>query len=359
MMKMLNQAGSKESRGESVLKTLFIADGNAINLTLMEKALEEHYRVVTVSSVSKLFSLLAVGRPDMILLNAEMPDMSGIDALARLKSLSYSSPIPVILWTDAPELYPEAACLMAGAVDYIQKPVSKEVLLCRIRIHLKSSELVMTQLTSFQELQNNIVSILADMISQRDHATGGHILRTSTYIRILLDAMAQRDVYTSDMRNWRSETIVTSAQLHDVGKIVISDTILNKPGKLNEGEFSVIKTHTTEGERVIDRMVTQAGGGAFLSHAKVFAGSHHERWDGSGYPRGLKGEEIPLEGRVLAVADVYDALVSDRPYKKAFSTAKAEAIIMDEAGRHFDPLIVEVFESVRDHFEEISRVGGC
>jgi putative two-component system response regulator len=240
-----------------------------------------------------------------------------------------------------------------GAVGYITKPVTENVLLGYVKIHLKSDTPEMLKTKRLNKMQGEIMSIMADMINHRDHATGGHALRTSMYIKILLDEMDRRAIYTKEMRHWKPETLLPSARLHDIGKIVISDVILNKPGKLSVEEFAVIKTHTTEGERIIERMIVQAGGGAFLSHAKVFAVSHHERWDGSGYPHGLKGTEIPLEGRVLAIADVYDALISERPYKKAFTTDEAEEIILDEAGKQFDPQIVDIFHVTRERFKAV------
>jgi putative two-component system response regulator len=243
-----------------------------------------------------------------------------------------------------------------GAVDYIVRPVVENVLLAHIKVHLKADVPELMKAKRFHQMQGEIMSILADMINHRDHATGGHAQRTSIYIKILLDEMDRRDVYTKETLYWKPETIIPSARLHDVGKIVISDVILNKPDKLSYDEFELIKTHTTEGERIIERMITQAGGGAFLSHAKVFAGSHHERWDGTGYPRGLRGMDIPLEGRVLAIADVYDALISERPYKKAFTAEKAEEIILDEAGKQFDPQLVEVFHNTRGQFRAVELV---
>jgi len=150
------------------------------------------------------------------------------------------------------------------------------------------------------------------------------------------------------------DILLPSAQLHDVGKIVISDVILNKPGKLTDEEFEMIKRHSAEGERIIEEIITKSGESGFLFHAKMFAGYHHEKWNGSGYPRGLSGENIPLEGRIMAVADVYDALVSERPYKKSFTHEQAVEIIKKDSGTHFDPKIAEVFLNVADDFKKES-----
>jgi putative two-component system response regulator len=167
-------------------------------------------------------------------------------------------------------------------------------------------------------------------------------------------AMMERGVYIEELRDWDLEVVASSARLHDLGKIAISDMLLNKKGKLTAEEYDQIKIHTIEGEKNIERIVSRTGNEAFLRHAKLFAGYHHEHWDGSGYPHGLKENDIPLQGRILAVADVYDALVSVRPYKKAFSHNEAMRVIMENSGKHFDPNIADVLSEVEDRFREVS-----
>jgi putative two-component system response regulator len=202
-------------------------------------------------------------------------------------------------------------------------------------------------------LQNSIVSVLADMVENRDKGTGGHIERTSVYIKILINEMKASGVYAEEIAGWDVDKIISSARMHDLGKISITDVIVNKPGKLTETEYDLMKTHAVEGERIIDEIISRTGEGEFLRNAKLFAGSHHERWDGKGYPRGLKGEEIPLQGRIMAVVDVYDALVSERPYKKAFPEEEAVKIISENSGSHYDPKIVDVFLKVREAFKAV------
>ena len=189
---------------------------------------------------------------------------------------------------------------------------------------------------------------MADLVENRDKNTGGHIDRTAMYLKILINAMMEQGVYADEMKNWNMESVISSARLHDLGKIVISDSILNKPGPLTPEEFTIMKTHSTEGERIIDKAIAQTGDADFLHNAKMIAAYHHECWDGSGYPYGLKGTAIPLQGRIMAIIDVYDALVSERPYKKAFSHEEAVAIIMKSADRHFDPLIAKVFNEINE-----------
>jgi len=191
------------------------------------------------------------------------------------------------------------------------------------------------------------------MVENRDKGTGGHIERTSIYIKILIDEMKKRGIYDDEIHEWDVEKIISSARMHDLGKISITDYIVNKPGKLTESEYEVMKTHALEGERIIDEIISKTGEGEFLRNARLFAGCHHERWDGKGYPRGLKGKEIPLQGRIMAIVDVYDALVSERPYKKAFTDEEAVNIIMENAGIHYDPVISEVFYQVRDRFKAV------
>jgi putative two-component system response regulator len=215
-------------------------------------------------------------------------------------------------------------------------------------------EIIQERTAQLRRLQNGLVHVLADMVENRDKATGGHIERTMAYIKILLTAMKERGIYADEIQGWDLETTISSVRLHDVGKIVITDKILNKTGRLTYDEFDEMKTHAEEGERIIDKMIESTGEVEFLRNAKLFAGYHHERWDGSGYPRGLKGAEIPLQGRIMAIVDVYDALVSERPYKKALTSEAAIDIIMEDRGKYFDPKIVDVFFEVKDLFRKVS-----
>jgi putative two-component system response regulator len=241
-----------------------------------------------------------------------------------------------------------------GAVDFISKPFSAPVLLNRIRTHLHIAQLIHERTSPLRRLQNSIVYVLADMVESRDKSTGGHIERTTGYIKALMIAMMERGLYLEELRNWDLDVVASSARLHDLGKIAIPDIILNKPDKLTSAEYEIIKTHAIEGEKNIDRIVTRTGNEAFLHHAKMFAGYHHEHWDGLGYPHGLKGTDIPLQGRIMAVADVFDALISVRPYKKSIAYDEALKIIKMNAGKHFDPNIVDVFLEVRELFREVT-----
>jgi len=350
------------SDSDVVKKVIFIVDDNDTNLTAAENALAKQYRVIALSSAEKMFKALDKFKPDLILLDIEMPEMNGFEVMVKLKESDLYSQIPVIFLTALSDAVSEAHGIELGAVDFIMKPFSEPVLLNRIRNHLNIDELVRDRTRQLAQrtgqlarrtaqlvrLQNGIVFTLADVVENRDSNTGGHIDRTSVYIKVLIDAMLVKGIYRDEMRGWDIDSVISSARLHDLGKITIPDSILNKPDRLTDEEFDVIKTHPKAGERIIDQMTMRTGDAEFLHNAKLFASYHHEKWDGTGYPHGLKDTDIPLHGRIMAVIDVYDALVSDRPYKKAFSHEKAVSIISEDAGVHFDPLIAEVFYEVND-----------
>jgi putative two-component system response regulator len=339
-------------------KTIFVVDDSATNLSMAEEALENHYRVITLSSAAKMFAILEKVTPDLILLDIEMPEMNGFEAMERLAASESHAGIPVIFLTSLTDAVNEAHGIELGAVDFITKPFSEPVLLNRIKCHLNIDELIQERTKQLRErterlerMQNGIIYALADIVENRDTNTGGHIDRTTVYMRILIDAMMARGIYTGEMREWDLESVISSARLHDVGKISIPDSILNKPGALTKEEYQMMMTHSAEGERIINQIIYRTGEAEFLQNAKIFASYHHERWDGSGYPYGLKGADIPLQGRLMAVVDVYDALTSERPYKKAFSSDEAFRIIMEDSGRLFDPRISEVFQEIKDQIK--------
>jgi len=337
------------------MKTIFVVDDSDTNLSMAEAALDDHYRVMTMPSAIRMFSLLEKVIPDLILLDIEMPGMDGFEALKKLKSDHLLTNIPVVFLTGRTDSDVEVHGFEMGAVDFITKPFSAPVLHNRIKTHLDIDMIIRERTSQLHRLQNSIVSVLANIVESRDKGTGGHIERTSAYIKILLNEMIRYDVYTDEIRSWDIEKIISSARMHDLGKISITDILINKPSKLTHDEYEIMKTHAIEGERIIDEIIAQTGEGDFLRNARLFAGCHHERWDGKGYPHGLKGDEIPLQGRIMAIVDVYDALVSERPYKKAFSDEEAVKIIMENAGTHYDPNIADVFYKSKDHFKAVKQ----
>jgi putative two-component system response regulator len=350
-------------------KKIFVVDDNDTNLLTAEEALLDYYDVFTLPSAAGMFELLKRTMPDLILLDIEMPDMNGFEAINLLKTNPDYADIPVIFLTGKKDGSVEEAVFEMGAVDFITKPFFAPVLLKRIKSCLDLESLVRerTELANRQtdlankrseqllRLQNSMISVLASMVENRDILTGRHVERTSNYVKLLLDTMLECGVYAEEIASWDIDLVVMSARLHDIGKITVSDLLLNKKGSLSPDEFEMIKTHALEGEDIIESIIRDSGEEALLHNARLFAGSHHERWNGMGYPRGLGGEEISLQGRIMALADVYDALVSERPYKKAFSHETAVEIITEERGKHFDPQIVDIFLKVSDKFAEVVK----
>ena len=337
------------------MKKIFVVDDNLTNLLAAKNNLESHYQVFTMSSAMKMFELFKKVTPNLILLDIKMPEMDGFEALACLKSNPSYSDIPVIFLTSNTDVAMEARGFELGVIDFITKPFSPQVLLNRIKTHLDVDELVHKRTAQIRRLQDSIITVLADAIEERDNETGGHNDRTAAYIKILIKALQERDVYVDEINGWVLDMVVSSARLHDMGKIHVQDTILNKPAKLDNDEYEEMKLHTIEGARIIDKMIEQTGEVEFLNNAKLFAEYHHERWDGTGYPHGLTGTSIPLQGRIMAIVDVYDALVSKRPYKEALTVEDAIQIITASAGKFFDPRIVEVFLEVQDQLRAVTE----
>ena len=342
-------------------KIIFVVDDNDINLAMAKEVLKDQYRVMTMPSAAKMFDFMKKIRPDLILLDIEMPEIDGFEALRRLKNDAENKDIPVIFLTSMTDVAVEVRGLQLGVVDFITKPFSAPVLLNRIKTHLDIDGLIRERTQELHQrtqqllkLQSGIVIVLADVVENRDKNTGGHIQRTTEYIRVLIESMLARDVYSDQLSTMDVDLLASSARLHDVGKILVPDAILNKPGKLTADEFEIMKSHTTEGERIIGQIVAFAEyDEAFLTHAKLFAGYHHERWDGKGYPHGLAGMDIPLQGRIMAFADVYDALVSIRPYKEPFTHEEAVEIIMEHVESQFDPSIAPIFYEAREQFNVV------
>jgi putative two-component system response regulator len=336
------------------LKTIFVVDDSDTTLTMVERALENHYRVMTIESAQKMFLLLKKVIPDLILLDIEMPEMDGFTALEKLKADISFSHIPVMFLTGNTDPSIEVTGFEIGAIDFVKKPFSAAVLLNRVRTHLDIDGIIHERTLQLVHLQNSVVTVLANMVENRDRETGDHIERTSTYIKLLIDGMKPNGVYSDELKDWDVEKIIASARMHDLGKISISDSIINKPSRLTDEEFEIMKSHTIIGEKIIDEIIAQNGEVDFLTYAKLFAGFHHERWDGKGYPYGVRELDIPLQGRIMAIADVYDALVSERPYKKPFMHDEAVKIIMESAGMQFDPKIAEIFYELKDKFAEVT-----
>ena len=356
-------------------KTVFLVDDDITSLAVGKKALSDMYNVFTLGSSAALFEMLESIQPDLILLDVNMPEVSGYETIEQIKSSEKTKEIPVIFLTAVEDDQEEDKGFSLGAFDYIIKPFSPPVLIKRIEVCLllqeqqrelqgqKQELLFLNNDLSQQveektrvvvELKNALLSTLANLVEYRDEVTGNHIERTQNYIKCLMSAMREKRIYEAEMAGWDEEIILQSCQLHDVGKISVKHDVLFKPGALTPEEFDEIKKHTTFGEEIIIHLKQKTTDSDFLEYARVFAISHHEKWDGSGYPKGLSGEEIPLLGRMMAVADVYDALVEARPYKEPLPHEEAMKIILAGKGSHFDPTLVDLFAVIHTEFEKIA-----
>lgn len=345
---------------------IMIVDDNVTNLTVARKALEGVYSVIPVTSGQKAVDLLSKTVPSLILLDIDMPEMDGFETIKLIKATEKTKDIPVIFLTAKDDGGSEIEGLKLGAVDYITKPFSIPLLLQRVQLHIELvaqreklnnynknlSAMVNEQTEIISELQHSIIHALSELIECRDGLTGGHVARTQKYLKILVDGVTQSNCYADDLQDINVDLLIESAQLHDIGKIGIPDAILQKPGRLSQEEFETIKNHTLIGEKAIAGAMEMTRSKEFLNYASIVAVSHHEKWDGSGYPHGLAGRDIPLIGRLMAIADVYDALVSERPYKKALSHQEAVNIIVNESAKHFDPKLIDIFEKRADLFCE-------
>jgi putative two-component system response regulator len=349
-------------------KLIMLVDDNRTNLLAGKTALADNYVVLTILSARKMLEMLEWSKPELILLDLDMPEMNGFEAIKILKSHPETRDIPVIFLTAMGESANELEGLKLGAVDYITKPFSTPLLLKRIEMHLLLRDreralqdyndnlqaMVAEKTKSILRLQNKLLAAMAELIEGRDTITGDHIANTRRYLGILLIAVIDAGIGAEQSSGWNVELLLQSCQLHDIGKIAISDGILQKPGKLTPEEFEEMKRHVLFGVGFIEKLEDGEKDLLFLQYAKALIAFHHEKWDGSGYPYGLSGENIPLLGRMMAIADVYDALTSARPYKKAFSHEEAVGIIAGSKGAHFDPRLADLFEQIAESFRQAS-----
>jgi putative two-component system response regulator len=347
-------------------KKILLVDDNPVNLKLARNTLMGLYDVFTVPSAEKMFVFLEKTLPDMILLDVVMPDVDGYEAMRRMTRDERAMHIPVIFLTSRSDAGSEIEGLSLGAVDYITKPFVPQLLLKRVETHMlmeaqketlkyvnaNLERIVEAKTSAVMELRNAVLATVSELVECRDDVTGGHVERTARTLRLLVREMTERSIYAEELLSWDIELVLQSSQLHDVGKISIHDDILMKPGKLTDVEFEEMKRHAIFGERIIEKIQRNTSESAFLTHAKIMAGTHHERWDGSGYPRGAAGMEIPLQGRIMAIADVYDALISKRPYKEPLPHEQAIKIMWEARGSQFDPVIMDAFVAV---FERARR----
>jgi len=356
--------------------TIIIVDDNTTNLTVAKKMLKTFYQVIPLTSANAMFETLDTITPDLILLDIEMPEMNGYEAIKLLKADDRWKDIPVIFLTVRDDPESEVEGFDQGAADYVIKPFSAPTLLKRIEKELlfinQKKELIASQAElqyhldnlvtlvqnkadTVNKMQNAVFNTVIDMVEFRDKYTGGHMARTGGYLKALLTEMQKEGVYTDIISEWDIVTVLTAAKLYDIGKIAVPDSIMGKTARFTEDEFENMKSHVAAGVDAIERIIKKIGDEDFFNHAIQMAGTHHENWDGSGYPIGLRENDIPLEGRLLAIADSYDALISERHHKEALSHDEACKIIEEGAGKQFDPTLVRVFLNIKDQFARISE----
>ena len=350
--------------------TILVIDDTPDNLSLMQALLRDKYTVKGAINGEKGLRIAASGTPpDLILLDIMMPGIDGYEVCRRLKADIVTRDIPVIFLTAKSEVHDEQLGFEIGAVDYITKPVSPPIVLARVQSQLliKQSADFLRDKNAFLEaevakrtreltaIQDVTILAMASLAETRDSDTGNHIRRTQRYVKALAWKLSTYPQFSEFLTPQAIGLLFKSAPLHDIGKVGIPDRILLKPGKLTPEEFEIMKTHTTLGRDAIAHAELELGQDvAFLTMAKEIAYSHQEKWDGSGYPEGLKGAQIPLSARLMAVADVYDALISRRVYKEAMPHDQAVQVIQQASGRHFDPDVVEAFVVLKDTFHAIA-----
>lgn len=359
---------------ENCEPTFVIVDDDPVNIEVLRCHLESagYQNVIHTTDPKEAADLIDVEQPDVVLLDVVMPEIDGIAILKSIRANARTARLPVLIMTASNCVETRGECLDAGATDFLEKPIHPFELLPRIRNalvvkahqdhlerHAAELELRVAMRTAELSLaQREMVRCLARASEYRDNETGLHILRVGRYSVILANQLGLRDDYAEDLGQ--------AAQLHDIGKIAIPDTVLCKPGKLTPDEFDVVKAHSAAGETILEPLgddeiemyrshtdigarVLEGGQSPILKLAAQIARNHHERWDGTGYPEGRSGEEIPLSGRIVALADVFDALTTKRVYKEAFPFDRSCDIIRSESGKHFDPTVVAAFvESIED-----------
>jgi len=355
---------------ENEKPVVLVVDDVPDNLLLAGTLLKDLYKVKVATNGEKALAIVAAEPPDLILLDVMMPVMDGYETCRRLKRQPELEDIPVIFLTAKGEVEDEEKGFQLGAVDYIVKPLTPSLLLSRVKTHLtlRQAQNYLKDRNSYLEaeivrrieevtvLQEVAITAMASLAESRDQETSAHVQRTAEYVKQLALHLRNDPKFATVLSLENIYLIAKSTPLHDIGKMGIPPMILWKPGKLNSDEFQFIKRHPAIGrDSILRAEALIKGPESFLRFAKEMAYSHHEKWDGTGYPEGLAGEDIPLSARLMAIADVYDALISRRVYKDAFSHEKAVAIISSESGKHFDPILVKAFLEIADCFEKIAK----
>lgn len=352
-------ASFEPSRGETIL----IVDDNPTNLRFLQEILKNDYKVHAAPSGELALAFLERKIPNLILLDVEMPGINGYEVISRLKNDYRWADIPVIFLTAQEGREKESLAFQMGAVDYILKPISTSVVKSRVRLHIELEsykknleQMVRLKTAQLQRTQDSILEMLSNVTAYRDNETGAHIKRTTYFTELIVKVLQEKGAPAYNITEEYGVNIVKSSKLHDIGKVGVPDGILLKPARLEPDEFEIIKKHTILGAEILDDAISDLGesSSSFLNVAREIVISHHERWDGGGYPYSLAGGDIPLSGRIMAIADVYDALISRRPYKKPLTHGQSMDIIFQSQGTHFDPNIIGMCMDVFDEFPGIA-----
>ncbi|MCL2009383.1 MAG: response regulator [Synergistaceae bacterium] len=336
------------------MKRILVVDDNITNLKQAQALLAGKYDIMLAKSGESALKICAQERPGMILLDVDMPGMDGFETIKNLKQDPALNQIPVIFLTADHSTETEIKALESGAVDFVTKPINKEILLHRLNLHLGLVDYHSSLENSVKELEDNIVISFAELVDCKENNTGTHVLRTGSFVRLLAAELLARGKFTEELTEEILDMMARGAPFHDIGKIGVSDVLLQKPGPLTEEEYAEVKNHTITGSELLKTIYDRAPTQHYLKYASIIAEGHHEHYDGGGYPCGLSGDEIPLCCRIVSIANVYDACLTERVYRKARSHEEACAIIMEGRGTQFDPEIVDVFASIKDKFAELS-----
>jgi len=332
------------------VKSVLIVDDNLTSLQQISSQLKSDYDVSLAKSGELALHICSHKLPDLILLDVEMPGMDGFQTIARLKESPSLRHVPVIFLTGSRDPATEVRCLEAGAMDFIAKPANPGILRHRMELHLQFSAYQSHLERTIKEMEDNISVSYAELLECKEYNIAGHLLRTSAYVELLTDYLIGRDIFEGELTAEIADTMRRAAPFHDIGKIGVSDTILQKQGSLTEEEHSEMRKHPFVGGRILRVIYERTPNQLYLKTAIEIAEGHHECFDGTGYPRRLKGDDIPLSCRIMALANVYDSLITDRIYRKAFSHEEAVGMILAGRGTKFDPKIVDAFESLQDRF---------
>lgn len=352
-----------------VKPTVLLADSSKNDLFVLKSLLQDQYTVETVSEGHQVLALAYAVQPDVILLDSQMADVTGFELCRQLKADPLTQAIPVIFLANMADSEDEDRAMSLGAVDYVTRTINPKILLTRIRAHwvnaahTKTLHIDKTYLEfeiekraqAFELLQQTTILALAALAEVRDQDTGNHLRRTQNYIRTLANYLSKNPRFSDFLQPHVIDMLFKCAPLHDIGKVGIPDRILLKKGRYEPHEFDIMKAHPRLG---YEALVNAQGGGEtpeFLDIAKQIVYGHHEKWDGSGYPQGLAGDAIPIPARLMALADVYDALISKRVYKTGMSHEQATALIVEGRGKHFDPDVVDAFLSLGEAFQDIAH----